>query len=218
MMVFIDIEASSLTEDSFPIEIAWVDESGRAETHLFHPAPEWLHAMHHGHAWSRESEQVHGIPLNVLLTQGTAANTVAHRALTVLGPPGTVPCSDQPRFDRAWLADLLRAAHIGPVPPILDLHEALIACFRPLVAALPPAFDPRHAGLVSDLRAATARIIAQAWEAEARTRRDRHRALPDAQAHRRLWLAVRDSARALTGHSLDSGRYAQAEPIPDQPP
>jgi len=39
---FIDSEASGLLPGSFPIEIAWVDESGQGESHLIRPAIGWL--------------------------------------------------------------------------------------------------------------------------------------------------------------------------------
>ena len=39
MLVFLDFEASSLAKRGYPIEVAWVFEDGRAESHLIRPAP-----------------------------------------------------------------------------------------------------------------------------------------------------------------------------------
>ena len=41
MIVFLDFEASSLSDDSYPIEVGWVFEDGRTEAHLIRPAPAW---------------------------------------------------------------------------------------------------------------------------------------------------------------------------------
>ena len=39
MNVFLDFEASSLSDHSYPIEIAWVFEDGRSQSHMIAPAP-----------------------------------------------------------------------------------------------------------------------------------------------------------------------------------
>lgn len=41
MLVFLDFEASSLSKQSYPIEVAWVFEDGRSEEYLIRPAPIW---------------------------------------------------------------------------------------------------------------------------------------------------------------------------------
>lgn len=42
MKVFLDFEASSLSDQSYPVEVAWVFQDGRTESHLINPAPEWV--------------------------------------------------------------------------------------------------------------------------------------------------------------------------------
>lgn len=42
MRYFLDLEASSLSDNGYPIEVAWVDEFGHAEEYLIHPVEEWL--------------------------------------------------------------------------------------------------------------------------------------------------------------------------------
>src|SRR3954469_12500957 len=76
-VVFLDFEASSLTKRSFPIEVAWVFESGEGEAHLIRPAPDWTE-------WSAEAEAVHHIPRAVLERDGRSAEEVARRMLDLL--------------------------------------------------------------------------------------------------------------------------------------
>ena len=38
MIVFLDFEASSLSDDSYPIEVGWAGEDGSTEQHLIRPA------------------------------------------------------------------------------------------------------------------------------------------------------------------------------------
>jgi hypothetical protein len=38
MRTFLDFEASSLSDESYPVEVAWVFEDGHAESHLIRPA------------------------------------------------------------------------------------------------------------------------------------------------------------------------------------
>lgn len=58
---FLDFEASSLDEDSRPIEVglSWIDRNLEVQTFesLIRPAPEWTE-----HAWSPVSAKVHNIP------------------------------------------------------------------------------------------------------------------------------------------------------------
>jgi hypothetical protein len=42
MIYFLDIEASSLDHDGFPIEVAWIDENGKGEAYFIRPADHWL--------------------------------------------------------------------------------------------------------------------------------------------------------------------------------
>ena len=50
---FIDFEASSLSDLSHPLEVAWVDLDGQGESWLISPAPDWTD-------WSSASEAVLG--------------------------------------------------------------------------------------------------------------------------------------------------------------
>ena len=57
--LFLDFEASSLSKQSYPVEIGWIDESGQGESHLLHPAPNCTE-------WDDEAAAVHGISRRTL--------------------------------------------------------------------------------------------------------------------------------------------------------
>src|SRR5215510_6144698 len=77
MRVFLDFEASSLGDDSYPIEVGWVFEDGREEAHLIRPPPAWID-------WDVTAERVHGIAREALLAQGEPHEAVARRILDEL--------------------------------------------------------------------------------------------------------------------------------------
>ena len=77
LVVFLDFEASSLGRKGFPVEVAWVFETGEEEAHLIRPAEGWTE-------WAASAEAVHGIPRGLLEREGAPAAEVARRALEAL--------------------------------------------------------------------------------------------------------------------------------------
>ena len=84
MKFFLDVEASSLADGSFPIEVAWVDETGQGEHYLIRPAPRWLDGAGFPLAWNVGSERLHGISFATLLVEGISHVRVAKRVAQVL--------------------------------------------------------------------------------------------------------------------------------------
>src|SRR5690606_11967625 len=101
MLVFLDFEASSLSERSYPIEVGWVFEDGREEDHLIRPAPEWTD-------WDPSAEAIHGISRNELLERGRDHTAVAQRMVEVLA--GHDLCASAPSWDGKWRSALVRAS------------------------------------------------------------------------------------------------------------
>ena len=62
---FIDFEASSLREDSYPIAVAWNLPNGHIRRFLISPL-----GVEGWSDWSEESEQIHGIDRLRLITNG----------------------------------------------------------------------------------------------------------------------------------------------------
>jgi hypothetical protein len=174
MRVFLDFEASSLADDSYPIEVGWVFEGGQSETHLIRPAPDWTD-------WDQDAAELHGLSRERLAAEGEAHDVIARRVLETLGPHEVYVSA--PSWDGKWLSVLLRAAglprHAMRFRPTAEAHAAAIAD----AWGRTPTPDEVE-GLVTLARLTVA------------TEPVRHRALADAQQELRLWREVGRSASA----------------------
>lgn len=171
MLVFLDFEASSLNDDSYPIEVGWIFEDGREESHLIRPAPKWTD-------WDPTAEAVHGVSRVTLEAEGEPHDEVARRMLDTLG--GHELYASSPSWDGKWMSVLLRAA--GLPRHALRLRDSELAFAQAatvLSSRLPEA----------EAEAARVAILAQAQQERA-GRVVVHRALADAQEERRTWLRV----------------------------
>ncbi len=101
MRVFLDFEASSLSDDSFPIEVAWVFEDGRDQSFLLRPLPAWTD-------WDEGAERIHGISRARLDAEGADVATVAQEMVETLS--GHALFASAPSWDGKWLSVLLRGA------------------------------------------------------------------------------------------------------------
>ena len=171
MRAFLDFEASSLADDSYPIEVGWVFEDGTPEAHLIRPAPDWTD-------WDPAAERIHGISQATLQAEGAPAKAVGQRLVESLD--GHDIFVTAPSWDGKWLSALLRAA--GLPRRALRVQDADAAHVAAVVEALGSAD-----------RAAV--ILAEARENLAGDP-VRHRALADAQQELRLWQEVRRLAAA----------------------
>ncbi|NHN88814.1 3'-5' exonuclease [Acetobacter conturbans] len=160
--IFLDNEASSLTTDSYPIEIAWVRQDGSNECFLIRPEPEWTD-------WSEQAEALHGLSREQLMKEGHPASEVAARFLCDV--KGARLVSDAPPFDRAWLETLCGVA--GKTTPVIHpVLEAWVEALR------------THEGSSAQEEAA---LLTRVRRMEESRRKRRHRALPDAQELWRIW-------------------------------
>jgi hypothetical protein len=103
MKVFLDFEASSLADRSHPIEVAWVFQNGRQESHLIAPAPNWTD-------WDDKAEAIHHISREVLVAEGEPHDEMARRMVEAL--TGHDLFASAPSWDGKWLSTLLRSAGI----------------------------------------------------------------------------------------------------------
>lgn len=118
--VFIDFEASSLSPESWPIEVglAWLDGKRVAvESKLIRPRPEWPESD-----WNAESQSVHGIP-RPDLDDASLPDVVAKWLLGTV--EGRSLVSDAPEFDQRWLNRLLGCRG----PEIADFDSVLWEAF-----------------------------------------------------------------------------------------
>jgi hypothetical protein len=173
MLAFLDIEASSLSPASYPIEIGWVLEDGTGEGCLIRPEAEWTD-------WDPAAEAVHGISRAQLAAAGQPAGLVAARVGAVLA--GHQVVSDAPEWDHVWLGDLLSAGgHPARAIAVVDVRHAYGTACRPLLGRRMPA---------REVAALATRLVAEAEEEVAKSVRLEHRARADAERLRLTWLAV----------------------------
>ena len=179
MRVFLDFEASSLSKNSYPIEVAWVFENGQSETYLIRPAPDWTE-------WDAEAERIHNIALKTLVDEGVPHDIVAQRMVEALS--GHELFASAPSWDGKWLSTLLRSAGLPRhTLRLRDSDAAFYECAAGILAPHIPAQDIDHA--VRDLLALTEMREANGPPA--------HRALPDALEEQQRWRAIGEAARAM---------------------
>ncbi len=202
-LVFLDLEASSLSQGSYPIEIGWVMADGHGESHLIRPTEAWLDEVRGNPAWDVTSEQLHGVPLSTLLGEGEPAADVARMVQQVLSPHDVLGCSDAPAQDGFWLQRLYEAAGIRREVKLLDVREVYATSCRALLDLLPAVDEPADWRVEQRVRNLAAEIVARAEEAEHVLQRVRHRALPDASALWRTHVAIREE---VARHLHEAGK------------
>lgn len=180
MRIFLDFEASSLGDDSYPIEVGWAAEDGSTESHLIRPAPEWTD-------WDPGAEAIHNLSRARLVADGEPHDQVARRALDALS--GHEVFVSAPSWDGKWMSVLLRAA--GLPRHALRFQDADAAHRAAILEVLGEV-------RADEIDAVTALLIADARRA-AEPPHPAHRALPDAQAELAVWREVRRLAERLAG-------------------
>lgn len=183
-MFFVDCEASSLSDDSYPIEVAWVDENGQGESYLIRPEPTWTD-------WSVKSQAIHGIPRSTLIEVGHPAKLVAKRAFKALKDAMMV--SDNPAYDGHWLSMLFKLidapeAHVVNVDFLIGRE---IIRMRSLIEHEPktPSYY-RQLRLLLDEGQILAAVVMENKKLESR---HQHLALSDAENLWLLWKAVHEA-------------------------
>ena len=99
-LAFVDVEASGLTEDSFPIEVGWAILGGSSGSVLIRPAADWSHD-----AWDELAEDQHGITWTKLNEEGVSPEDAAQQLNQIL-PAGTLALSDAFEWDGFWIERL----------------------------------------------------------------------------------------------------------------
>lgn len=97
----IDIEASGLHFDSYPIEVA-VRLRGVCKSWLIKPEPEWQY-------WCSTAESIHGISREQLFRDGLPATKVVKELNAFLAESDTILYSDAHRWDNDWVDTLYYA-------------------------------------------------------------------------------------------------------------
>jgi len=117
--IFLDCEASSLSDKSYPIEIAFSDENKKIESHLINP-----YSYPNDYTdWEPEAQAIHGLSRAYLSEHGKHYRPVAKRLNTILS--GKKVYTDAPDFDEFWCSRLFGAANIKCQFTFYDINELL---------------------------------------------------------------------------------------------
>lgn len=116
-IAIIDVEASGLHFDSYPIEVA-VRVDGEVKSWLIRPEPSWNY-------WCKTAESMHGISRAELVSSGLSVLTVARELNEYLSQTNGLVYSDAVQWDADWLKTLFRAAKEPQLFHILSIYELL---------------------------------------------------------------------------------------------
>lgn len=118
-IAFVDVEASGLGPQSWPIEVGWGFAGGEPRSMLIRPADNWSMT-----AWEKAAESLHKISPTRLLGEGHSPIETA-LVLNAALADATV-YSDAPDYDSFWLFRLYDAAGVKPNYRLHDLADLLI--------------------------------------------------------------------------------------------
>ena len=113
---FIDLEATGLSQSSWPIEVGWCALSGSPTSFLIAPDPDWPLE-----AWDEAAEELHGIALEHLHQNGRPAADVCHALNKALASQTVI--SDAPDWDAFWLYRLFAAGAVKQEFALVDFAE-----------------------------------------------------------------------------------------------
>lgn len=113
----IDLEASGLHFDSWPLEVAML-AGGKLFSHLIKPEANWQY-------WSDDAEKLHGISLQYLHEQGQPVRSVALALNLAAQNTNGLFYSDAAPWDEDWLNTLFSAAGVMREFHILSLQDLL---------------------------------------------------------------------------------------------
>lgn len=157
---FFDIEASGLSQRSYPIEIGWVFRNGRGASHLIRPHAGWDHS-----AWDSRSQAIHRIDPATLEAEGI--DCVAAAVTMVEALSGAVAVCDGQPYDERWVNMIFAAAGMHRPFRIISIdyllkhmglsEEQIQAAFHQARQVAPPAGralgDAKHIHAVARLAA-----------------------------------------------------------------
>lgn len=117
-IAFIDLEASGLNAQSWPVEIGWAFYDGDPVSTLICPDESWPLS-----AWDDEAQALHGISIDQLNKKGRAPEQVCTELNDAL--EGFFVFSDAPEWDGFWLYRLFSVCRMRPAFSVLNYLELL---------------------------------------------------------------------------------------------
>lgn len=119
-MIILDVEASGLHEDSYPIQIAWINtDTDEEDSFYIKPEEDWTY-------WDINAEDIHNIPRKLLDDVGLPVDLAVKRLITGVGKDVDI-FTDAPDFDGFWLGRLFNSVLMDPEVKI-RLHTVYEVC------------------------------------------------------------------------------------------
>ncbi|MBB3048940.1 hypothetical protein FHR99_003214 [Litorivivens lipolytica] len=116
----VDIEASGLSPESYPIQVAWVGlDGGPPDGFFIVPAEGWTY-------WDYNAQDLHGISRAKLLAEGISIYEACQRLNETFR--GCELYSDAPGHDQFWLSQLFESAEVhDEMPELASVFTLLTA-------------------------------------------------------------------------------------------
>lgn len=117
---FLDIEASSLSVKSYPIEVAWSDTAGNITSYLINPysVADWTD-------WDYEAQQLHGISRKECRENGVHPSFLCQKLDQSILPKESV-YADGGQIDQDWIDVLYSAGSKRRVSAFSVIHSDVI--------------------------------------------------------------------------------------------
>lgn len=116
-IIIIDVEASGLHFDSYPIEVAAM-VNGKIKSWLIKPHDSWKY-------WCKTAERMHGISRAMLAEKGRTPENVAIELEAFIGGANAVTYSDAVAWDSDWMDTLFWVVGKMRRFNILSIHDLL---------------------------------------------------------------------------------------------
>jgi hypothetical protein len=173
---FLDVEASSLSMDSYPIEIAWSDHFGDIESHLINPygIKDWTD-------WDYNAQQMHGINREQCREEGLLPDDMCRRMSQSI-KPGEIIYADGGGFDENWVDVLYSEGSVRGFAQFRIVHSDTL--LLPLLATIEIDAKKRWQ-LYEKLKLQARQLVGRA-----------HRAEPDVRYLIELWKLCLSTSKA----------------------
>jgi len=166
---FLDVEASSLNKESYPIEIAWSDALGNIQSSLINPYSvdvwvDWdFYAQH----------KIHGISRQMCREQGIHPKDMC-RLMSDSVRPGEIIYADGGEFDENWVDVLFGAGTTRGFAQFRVVHSDEV--MLPFLMKIEPDDSKKRDLIYSELKDKARKIV-----------KTQHRAVVDVQYLIELW-------------------------------
>lgn len=137
---FLDVEASSLSSKSYPIEVAWSDSTGHIHNYLINP-----YAVHEWTDWDYEAQQLHGISRQQCREQGVHPRWLCNKLDQSITYTETIYADGGP-IDQDWIDVLFQAGSRRGVSAFKVVHSDAI--MLPILSQVES--DPKRRGELYD--------------------------------------------------------------------